>query len=83
MRETKITCGLVVMIVGLGLCSYYVRELLAALALFSAAFFSLAVVALGALFVWCASEQVAIWTRPLSRNVVAFSRRLITVYARP
>ena len=64
MREIKIrdyTCGLIVTIVGLGLYSYYVRELLAALTLFSVAFFILALVALGALLVWSASVQVAIW----------------------
>ena len=86
LREIKIrdyTCGLIVTIVGLGLYSYYVRELLAALTLFSVAFFILALVALGALLVWSASVQVAIWARPASRNVIAFSRRLIAVYARP
>lgn len=86
MREIKIrdyTCGLIVTFVGLGLYSYYVRELLAALALFSVPFFILALAALGALLVWSASVQVAIWARPASRNVIAFSRRLIAVYARP
>ena len=85
MREIKIrdyTCGLVVTIVGLGLYSYYVRQLVAALALFSVAFSLLALVALGGLLVWWATEQVAIWAKPASRNVVAFSRRLIAVYAR-
>jgi hypothetical protein len=86
LREIKIrdyTCGLVVTIVGLGLYSYYVRELMAALTLFSAAFFFLALVGLGALLVWSASVQVAIWARPASRNVIAFSRRLIAAYAKP
>lgn len=86
MREIKIrdyTCGLIVTIVGLGLYSYYVRELLAALTLFSMAFFLLALVGLAALLVWCASVQVAIWARPASRNMIAFSRRLIAAYARP
>ena len=86
MREIKIrdyTCGLIVTIVGLGLYSYYVRELMAALTLFSVAFFVLALVGLGGLLVWCVSVQVAIWARPASRNVIAFSRRLLTAYARP
>ena len=42
MREIKIrdySCGLIVTIVGLGLYSYYVRELMAALTMFSVAFF--------------------------------------------
>ena len=86
MREIKIRdymCGLLVTIVGLGLYSYYTRELLAVLTLFSVAFFFLALAGVGALLVWCASVQVAIWARPASRNVIAFSRRLIAVYARP
>jgi len=86
LREIKIrdyTSGVVVTIAGLGLYSYYVRELLAALTIFSVAFFFLSMVGLGALLVWCASVQVAVWARPASRNVIAFSRRLIAAYARP
>src|SRR5580658_9339773 len=86
LREIKIrdyTCGLIVTIVGLGLYSYYTRELLAALTLFSAAFFSLGLAVLAALLVWSASVQVAIWAQPASRNVITFSRRLIAAYARP
>jgi hypothetical protein len=71
------------MIVGLGLYSYYVRELLASLVLFSLAFFFLGLVVLGVFLFWCASVQVAIWTRPVPRNLIALSRRLITAYARP
>ena len=66
MRKTKIieyTCGLSVMIVGLGFYSYYVRELLASLALFSVAFFSLAIVIFGMFLIWSASVRVAGWTR--------------------
>ena len=86
MREIKIrdyTCGLIGTIAGLGLYSYYVRELLAALTLFSVAFFLLALEGLGALLVWCASVQVAIWARPATRSMIAFSRRLVAVYVRP
>jgi len=86
LREIKIrdyTSGLIVTIVGLGLYSYYVRELLAALTLFSVAFFVLALVVLGALLVWSASVQVAIWAGPASRKVIEFSRRLIAVNVRP
>jgi hypothetical protein len=85
-RDMKIrdyTCGLIVTIVGLGLYSYYVRELLAALTLFSVAFFLVALAGLGALLVWSASAQVAIWARPASRSMMAFSRRRIAAYARP
>ena len=52
------------MIVGLGLYSYNVRELLASLALFTAVFFFLGLVALAVFLLWCASVQVAIWTHP-------------------
>jgi len=75
--------GLSVVIVGLGLYSYYVRELLASLVLFTVAFFFLGLVVLGVFLAWCASVQVAIWTRPASRNMFALSRRLIAAYARP
>jgi hypothetical protein len=77
------TSGLVVMIVGLGLYSYYVRELLAALTIFSVAFFVLAMAGLGALLIWCASVQVAVWASPASQSMIAFSRRLIASYAKP
>jgi hypothetical protein len=86
MREIKAaeyTCGIGAVIVGLGLYSYYVRELLASLLLFSAVFFFLGLVAAGMFFIWSASEQLAIWTVPASRNVIAFSRRLIAAHARP
>ena len=86
MREIKIrdySCGLIVTIVGLGLYSYYVRELMAALTLFSVAFFLLALAGLGGLLAWSASVQLAIWARPASRNMIAFSRRLIAAYAKP
>ena len=39
LKATEYTCGLSVLIVGLGLYSYYVRELLASLVLFTLAFF--------------------------------------------
>jgi hypothetical protein len=68
---------------GLGLYSYYFRELMAALTLFSVAFFFLALVVLGALLAWSVSVQVAIRAWPASRSMVAFSRRLIAAYARP
>ena len=82
LEATEYMCGLGVMIMGLGLYFYYVRELLASLVLFSVAFFFLGLVSLGMFLVWCASVRVAIWTRPASRNLIALSRRLITAYAR-
>jgi hypothetical protein len=83
LKATECTCGLGVVIVGLGMYSYYVRELLASLALFTAAFFFLALAALGVFLIWCASVQVAIWTPSASRNMIAFSRRIITASAKP
>lgn len=86
MREIKnrdYTGGLIVTIAGLSLYSYYVRELMAALTLFSIAFSFLMLAGLGGLLVWTASVQVAIWARPASRNVLAYSRRLIAAYAKP
>ncbi len=81
-KSKEYTCGLIATVAGLSLYSFYVRELLASLALFSVAFFSLALVMLVAFLIWWASEQVAIWSLPASRNVVAFSRRLIAAHPR-
>ena len=86
MREPKAiigyACGVSLLIVGLGLYSYFVRELLASLVLFTGAFFVLGLVALVAFLIWCAGEKVAIWTQPASRNMIAFSRRLIAAHAK-
>lgn len=85
MREIKVTeytCGIGAVIVGIGLYSYYVRELLASLALFTGAFLIVAMVPLGVFLVWSAAERIAIWTTPASRNVMALSRRIIAAYAR-
>jgi hypothetical protein len=70
-------------IVPLGLYSYSVRELLASLVLFTMGFFLLGMVALGAFLLWYASEKVAIWAAPASRNMLALSRRFIIAYTRP
>jgi hypothetical protein len=81
LREARIrnyTCGLAVTIIGLGMYSFYVRELLASLALFSLGFLFLALIALSVFLIWCASVQVGIWARPASRNMMALSRRMIS-----
>jgi hypothetical protein len=86
LRTPKIrecACGLVVTILGLACSSYYIRELLVSLALFSVAFLFLALTVLAAILLWWASEQLADWSGPASRKVIAFSRRLIATYARP
>jgi hypothetical protein len=67
------TYGLGVMIVGLSLYSYYLRELLASLLLFSAVFFSMALVVLCVFLAWSASKQVALWSRPASPNAIALA----------
>jgi hypothetical protein len=79
----KCTCGLVLTLVGFDLYSYYIRELLVSLAIFSVAFLLLALVVLAAILLWWASEQVASKTGPASRKLLAFSRRIIATYARP
>jgi hypothetical protein len=86
LREIKAieyTCGTSAVVAGLGLYSYQVRELLAALVLFTVGFFFLSLVALGVFFIWYASEKVAIWTGPASRSMIALSRRLLVAYTRP
>jgi hypothetical protein len=55
-------CGLAIKIVGLGLYSYYVRELLASLVLFSAVFAGIAFIVLGGVLAWYASKQIALWS---------------------
>jgi len=85
MRELKATdyfCALGVMIAALGLYSYYVRELVASLALFTVAFFFLGLAALALFLIWCAGVAVATWTPPASRNMIAFSRRLLIAYVK-
>jgi hypothetical protein len=79
----KCTGGIVLTLAGLDLYSYHVRELLVSLALFSVVFLLLSLVVLTAILLWWASEQLASKTGPASRRVIAFSRRLIAIYARP
>jgi hypothetical protein len=86
LRTVKISecaCGLAVTILALGFSSYYMRELLVSLALFSVAFLFLALTVLAAILLWWASEQLANRTGPASRKVIAFSRRLIAANAKP
>jgi hypothetical protein len=73
LKALECTCGLGVMIAGLGLYSYYVRELLASLFLFSLVFFSLGLVVLSVFLAWCASKQVALWSRSASRNAIVLA----------
>jgi hypothetical protein len=82
-KISKRTCGLAVVIVALDLHSYYARELLVSMALFSVAFLFLAVLVFAALLLWWASEQLVDKSGPTSRRVIAFSRRLIAAYAKP
>lgn len=59
--------------VALGLYSYYVRELLASLFLFSTLFLAMGLLVLGAVLAWYATEQVAFWSRLVSRNAIALT----------
>jgi hypothetical protein len=83
LKINKYTSLLAVAIVGLGVCSYHVRELLLALVVFSVGFGVLALAALVAVILWWASERIASKTGPASRRVLAFSRRILALYARP
>ena len=83
LKISECACGLAVTLLGLGFSSFYMRELLVSLALFSVAFLLLALIVLAAILLWWASEQIASKTGPASRRVIAFSRRLIAAYARP
>jgi hypothetical protein len=56
---------------GLGLHFYYVREMLASLALFSLLFFSVTAVVLSVFVVWYVGNQTATWAGPASRAVTA------------
>jgi hypothetical protein len=62
--------GLALTIVAVGFCSYYVRELLASLLLFSALFLTAGLIVLSAVLTWYASKQIALWSRLLSRNAI-------------
>jgi hypothetical protein len=59
--------------VALSLYSYYVRELLASLFLFSAIFLAMGLIVLGVVVAWYASEQVALWSRVESRDAIALT----------
>lgn len=81
-KISKCTCGLALTIVALDLHSYYVRELLVSMALFSVAFLFLALLILTAVLLWWASEQLADKSGPASRKMIAYSRRLIAAHAK-
>lgn len=70
-RIRNYTCGFALTIVALGLYSYYVRELLASLVLFSAIFMVMGLIVLGGVLAWYAGKQVALWSRLVSQNEIA------------
>lgn len=78
----KCTCGPVAAIVVLGLYSYYARELLVSLALFTVVFLMLTLATFAAVFLWWAGEELTRWSGPTSRKFFAFSRRFIAAFAR-
>jgi hypothetical protein len=67
------TCGLIVTIVALGLYSYYVRELLASLLLFTAFFLAAGLIVLDTVLAWYASKQIAVWSGLVLRNAVVLN----------
>ena len=82
-KAIEYTCGVSAVIVGFGIYSYYVRELLASLALFTGAFFLLGLAVAAVSLLWYAGVQAILWTGPASRNMLAFSRRLVAAYVKP
>jgi hypothetical protein len=74
--------GLSTVIIGLGFYSYYVRELLASLALFTGAFFLLGLALVGGFLLGWVAVQAFRWTGPASHDLIAFSRRLVAVYVK-
>jgi len=74
--------GLALTVVGVGLDSYHFREALAVFAIFTLVFLLIAMLALLALLVWCASEQLALWCKPLTQLLANQFRRLFLAYAR-
>ncbi len=70
-RIRNYTCGFALSIVALGLYSYYVRELLVSLVLFSALFLAMGLIVLGAVLTWYASKDVALWSRLVWQNEIA------------
>jgi len=82
MKVLEYTCGVSVLILGFGLYSFYVRELLASLALFTGAFFLLGLACVGMFLLGWGAVQMIRRARPASRDMVAFSRRLVAVYIR-
>jgi hypothetical protein len=82
MKVLEYTCGLSTAILGFSLYSYYVRELLAYLALFTSAFVLLGLVFVGVFLLGWAALQAIRWTGTASRDMVTFSRRLAAVYTK-
>lgn len=74
--------GLSLVIGAPGMHSYYLRELLAFLALFAGAFLVLLLTVLGFYLLWCLLVMAASWTPQASRSVIAFSRRFIAAYVK-
>ena len=66
-----------VMIAGLGLYFYYVRELVASMLIFSTVFFLLSLLVLSGFFVWYAGKQVLAWSRPVSQDAIKLFRSFV------
>src|SRR5579863_8454269 len=74
-RIRSYTCGLAATIVGFCLYSYYVRELLASLFLFSALFLAAGLIVLSVVLAWYASKQAALWSRFALRSAIALASK--------
>jgi hypothetical protein len=70
-RIRNYTCGFALTLVSLGLYSYYVRELLTSLVLFSALFLAMGLIVLGGVLAWYAGKQVALWIRLGPQDAIA------------
>ena len=67
------SCGLSVVLVGLGLYSYYVRELMASLVLFGAFFFSAGLLIVSVFLLWGATKRAALWGSTTARSTLALA----------
>jgi hypothetical protein len=82
LKSLQYALALSLIVAGLGLYSYCVREMLVSLVLFAGLFLGVGLMALAVIFLWYVAEKVALWTPQASRGLIALSRRLIAAYAR-
>ena len=71
-RTSNYLWAMSVVAAGLSMHFYYVREMLASLALFSLLFFPMAAVVLSVFAAWYGCNQAATWAGPTSRALTSF-----------